>query len=195
MTTPTEEKRWRSNLRGDLWKLARSAKHEPWDPHTLAYAEAVGVMKERDPDDPTSWTYQAAMHGAYKTPADPLERLPARLMVFLPWHRIYILYFERIVRAIVTKRGGTNDWALRIGTTQRTPGSRALRAFAEEKLPNGKDNPLYTARRRCFTSTRVPPPSNAGSLNTSRALSQMKFSPGSVGCRRDRSTSRRPTEH
>lgn len=169
-------------VRRDIWKLARSAKHEPWDPHTLAYAEAVGVMKERDPDDPTSWTYQAAMHGAYKTPADPLwNGCQHGSWFFLPWHRIYILYFERIVRAIVTKRGGPDDWALPYWNyTNGPPGSRALpRAFAEEKLPNGKDNPLYTTHRNSRVNAGAP--LDAGSLNTSRALSQMKFSPGFGG--------------
>ena len=146
-------------VRRDIWKLARSAKHEPWDPHTLAYAEAVGVMKERDPDDPTSWTYQAAMHGTYKTPADPLwNGCQHGSWFFLPWHRIYILYFERIVRAIVTKRGGPDDWALPYWNyTNGPPGSQALpRAFAEEKLPNGKDNPLYTTHRNPRVNAGAP---------------------------------------
>jgi tyrosinase len=66
------------------------------------YAQGVTAMKARDttPTDPTSWSYQAAIHGTYRSPAQPLwNTCQHGTYFFLAWHRIYIYFFERIVRA------------------------------------------------------------------------------------------------
>src|SRR3954464_3152437 len=51
-------------VRKDALKLAT------WDPALLWYAKAVGVMKSRPVTDPTSWRYQAAMHGFTLDPTE-----------------------------------------------------------------------------------------------------------------------------
>jgi len=73
----------------------------------------VQVMKSRPFEDPTSWTYQAAIHGYGFAPPAGLPQgmidnmsncihgvrgadFPNRY--FLPWHRLYLYYFERILR-------------------------------------------------------------------------------------------------
>lgn len=78
------------------------------------YAIAVGKMKERPPEQPTSWWYQAAMHGIANAPKElPLyNQCIHGSWYFLPWHRMYLYYFERIVRAAVVEAGGPEDWAL-----------------------------------------------------------------------------------
>ncbi len=63
----------------------------------------IQVMKERPASDPTSWWYQANIHGTYTTPPDELSRktwsnCPHGTYHFLPWHRMYIYYFEKILR-------------------------------------------------------------------------------------------------
>ncbi|MFD6227661.1 tyrosinase family protein [Streptomyces sp. NPDC060232] len=96
-----------AHVRRNVWTL-------PADDLTLAhYAAAVAEMKTRDPDDPTGWTYQAAVHGTNTTPARPLwNGCRHGSWYFLAWHRMYLWYFERIVRATVVRRGGPADWAL-----------------------------------------------------------------------------------
>jgi tyrosinase len=77
------------------------------------YASAVAEMKARRPSDPTSWSYQAAMHGTTEVPPPKLANgCQHAQWYFLSWHRMYVYYFERIVRAIVIHQGGPSDWAL-----------------------------------------------------------------------------------
>src|ERR1044071_3569092 len=77
------------------------------------YAVAVQAMKERDPANPTSWWYQAAIHGSEETPPRKLynQCIPGSWYC-APWHRMYVYYFERIVRQAVIKANGPADWAL-----------------------------------------------------------------------------------
>ncbi|MFF4262640.1 tyrosinase family protein [Streptomyces virginiae] len=95
------------HVRRNVWTL-------PEDDLTLAHhAAAVAEMKRRDADDPTSWSYQAAIHGTVETPPKPLwNSCKHGFWFFLSWHRMYLWYFERIVRAAVVDLGGPADWAL-----------------------------------------------------------------------------------
>lgn len=69
--------------RRNIWELETEDPDDVWDPYTLAYAKAVVEMRARsvqNPDDPTGWTFQAAMHGTY-APVPPgalCARRPAR---------------------------------------------------------------------------------------------------------------------
>ena len=97
-------------VRQDIWQLETPDK---WDAYSSAYADAVGEMKSRDANDPTSWTYQSAIHGTHSAEQKPdWNNCQHATWFFLPWHRMYILAFEAIVRDIVTKAGGPQDWAL-----------------------------------------------------------------------------------
>lgn len=78
------------------------------DIYTLTPAEinsikvGIAVMKSLPYSDPTSWIYQASIHGTTRT-----ENLPSwntchkagDEFFFLAWHRMYVYYFERILRA------------------------------------------------------------------------------------------------
>jgi len=115
-------------IRKDSWKLSAIS---TWEPTLLWYAKAVGEMSSRPANDPTSWRFQAGVHGYNKTtdpfvksgaipPASVLNRFWTKCQhgsFFLPWHRMYLGFFEEIVRAAVVKLGGPSDWALHIGTT------------------------------------------------------------------------------
>ena len=92
------------------------------------------------------------MHGTDATPGNGPDGVwnmcQHQSWFFLPWHRMYILWFERIVRDIVTAQGGPADWALPYWNWQT---NRALPpAFREPNLPadaGGGLNPLFIANR------------------------------------------------
>src|SRR5438552_1306267 len=62
-------------------------------------AKGVKAMKKKPSTDPTSWAYQAAIHGSDTTPAGTLwNSCQHGSYFFLSWHRMYLYYFERILR-------------------------------------------------------------------------------------------------
>lgn len=145
-------------VRRDIWSLESGG---PWDQYSLAYAKAVGVMQGRGATDPTSWSYQAAMHGTYRTPAEPdWNGCQHATWFFLPWHRMYIYWFERIVRSIIASEGGPDDWALPYWNYSKPSPSNTLPlAFRKATLPDGSANPLF-----------VPDPHRDSTINAGGAL-------------------------
>jgi tyrosinase len=94
-------------VRRDAWNLPEGDETMHW------YAVGVGAMKERRAEDPTSWAYQAAMHGSHIEPALALwNECKHESWYFTAWHRMYLFFFEQIVRAAVVEAGGPEDWAL-----------------------------------------------------------------------------------
>ena len=94
-------------VRRDIWSLA------PDDPIITGYAAAIALMRARPTSDPTSWTHQAAIHGfGGASPPSLSNECRHQGWYFLPWHRMYVYYFEQIVRAAVVESGGPEDWAL-----------------------------------------------------------------------------------
>jgi Common central domain of tyrosinase/Polyphenol oxidase middle domain/TAT (twin-arginine translocation) pathway signal sequence len=62
----------------------------------------IAAMQARAPSDPTSWRFQANIHGTLDD--DPQlngfwNRCPHANFYFLSWHRMYLYWFERILRA------------------------------------------------------------------------------------------------
>lgn len=124
-------------LRRSIWGLESLG---PWDPYSLAYAKAVDEMQQLPSSDKTSWESQAGIHGS---------SCQHQTWFFLPWHRMYILWFERIVQAQVAKQeDAPDDWALPYWDWQA---NRVLPpAFRERDLPDsagGGPNPLFVERR------------------------------------------------
>src|SRR5690242_19803356 len=110
------------------------ARPDAWDDATLAYARAVAALRARPADDPTSWAAQAALHAS----------CPRGTWFFLPWVRMALWYFERIVRAAVAEFGGPTGWALPFWAYSDAAEAAVLpRAFAAPALPDGAPNPLY----------------------------------------------------
>jgi Common central domain of tyrosinase len=171
-------------VRRDIWAVEQSADDPPWDPYSLGYARAIGAMRERRPDDPTSWSYQAALHGTYREPADPLwNGCQHGSWFFLPWHRIYIWYFEQIVRSVVVETGGPDDWALPYWNyTDGPAGSAALPpAFRVETLPDGNPNPLFVPNGNRQAAVNAGAALPAIVTSTTQALRSTSFSPGFGG--------------
>jgi tyrosinase len=69
------------------------------DPIITTFKAAVTAMKALPSSDPRSWQSQASIHNSKCTHSNWL---------WLPWHRVYLVYFERICRKLT----GDNSFAL-----------------------------------------------------------------------------------
>ena len=79
------------------------------DPILRGYRRAIRAMRALPDDNPCSWFYQAAIHGTL----DPRNLQSWNTChtdptFFWAWHRMYLYWFERIVR----KHSGMYDWAI-----------------------------------------------------------------------------------
>ena len=149
--------------RQDVWKLEQA---QEWHPTIFWYAKAIAAMQLKPINDPTSWRYQAAIHD-YLEGADPLatptDVLPSpaeqqrfwgqcqhSTWFFIPWHRMYLAFFEQIVAKTVESLGGPTDWALPYWnySDESNPTARLLPpAFRAMQLPDGSANPLRVEDR------------------------------------------------
>jgi hypothetical protein len=105
-----------------------------------ALRDGVAEMKSRADSNPTSWRFQANIHGTFDTPTQPTwNRCQHGSFFFLSWHRMYLYFFERILRVA----SGNQNLALPYWkwTDQR----RLPLAFRDPA--NASTNPLYTPRR------------------------------------------------
>ncbi|MGH8910183.1 MAG: tyrosinase family protein [Egibacteraceae bacterium] len=149
-------------MRRDVWTLRAN---DPWDPITEAYARAVAVMQARPATDPTSWTYQAAIHGSYAAvpPGARWNECQHASWYFLSWHRMYLYYFERIVRAAVVSAGGPADFAMPYWNyDQPFPINTLPLPFRQPTLPDGSPNPLF-----------LPPPRRSTPIANGSQLSPL----------------------
>ena len=84
----------------------------PAHPTLTAYATAITHMKTLPVANPTSWTYQAAIHGTNLSPAQWPAGAPFSTCLhnqhFLAWHRMYLYFFEKII----AKQSGMPGFAL-----------------------------------------------------------------------------------
>ncbi|WP_186776525.1 tyrosinase family protein [Rubripirellula reticaptiva] len=126
--------------------------------------KGVRVMKSRNPSDPTSWFFQAAIHGVTDdamieaADRDPYVTSVRREMFwnrcphngepsadFLVWHRAYIYYFEQILRE------AAEDPTLSLPYWNYTGGDVSFPpAFANREVADGDiipRNPLWASDR------------------------------------------------
>jgi hypothetical protein len=145
----------------------------PGDPSIGALREGIEEMKNRPPSDPTSWRYQASIYGTRDSPPD---QQAARLwnqgqlgnFFFLSWNRMYLYFFERILRAA----SGDPNLALPYWDYSN-PAQRSLPiAFRQ---PADASNPLYVAQRGPGINQGDSLPASAVSPSTAFAL--VNFSP------------------
>ena len=149
-----------ARIRKNVWKLKPADKTMEW------YERAVTVMKGKPIADPTSWRYQGAIH-EYVRQIDPFagpgDSMPSSAeqkkywnqcqhgsWFFLPWHRMYLHFFESIVSAEVEKLGGPSDWALPYWnySDANDPNARLLPVpFRAATKPDGTPNGLFVPTR------------------------------------------------
>src|SRR4051794_6061155 len=140
-------------VRRDIWGLSDE---DPWHPIIRAYALGVAALQHVPPARPTSWAYQAAIHGLPpgQEGDDFINQCQHNCWFFLPWHRLYLYYFERIVRAAVVAHPDIDEdtkreWALPYWNYEG--GARTLSlppAFRSKTLADGKtENALCVDQR------------------------------------------------
>lgn len=164
--------------RRDIWELSDE---DPWHPVIEWYARAIAVLQRRESSDPTSWRFLAAIHGT----EIPRSRWPRGATwnecqhsswFFLPWHRIYLHYFERVVRQAVVSLRGPDDWALPYwdySDPDRPDVRRLPPAFRQQRMPSGDPNPLFVAERERSMNAGGALP--ATFVDISAALSELDF--------------------
>ena len=165
-------------VRRDIWNLESG---DPWDPVTLAYAKAIKALQARPLSDPTSWTYLSAVHGRTGAPLPGTNWNACQhgSWFFLPWHRMYLHYFERIVRAEVIAQGGPNDWALPFWDYSVSGQAALPPAFRQTTLPDGSANPLFVTQRSGGVNSGAQLPPNA--TNSAAAMAATDFVPSFGG--------------
>lgn len=150
------------HTRRNVWELGGD-----WADPVLWYARAVGVLKPKPLDDRTSWRFYAGMHGYHQGLWEfydykkSTEDIPAKAdfnrfwlqcqhgsWYFLPWHRGYLIGFEKLIRATVKALGGPDDWALPYWNYFKSGQNTLPPAFADKDWPDGKgNNPLFVEQR------------------------------------------------
>jgi tyrosinase len=156
-------------VRQNVWTLSRE---NEWHPIIRWYERGVSALQEiTDLKNPRSWIHLANIHGTFT----PQNQWPTGIddrdwnacqhgsWYFLPWHRIYLHHFEKIVRAAVVALGGPEDWALPFwnydpadpDTLSLPPAFRAHRTPAGGSDP-ARDNALFVARRLAGVNNGQP---------------------------------------
>jgi tyrosinase len=133
--------------------------------------QGVSVMRARPVSDPTSWSFQANIHGVLGPPASPLfNQCEHGTIQFLTWHRGYLYYFERILRA------ASGDPSLALPYWDWTAHPSLPEPF---RLPADASNSLYEASRFINDASALPAPVVSDDLDT--ALAMVAFESGFTG--------------
>lgn len=112
------------------------------DPDLETYRDFVGIMQARDQNDPVSWLQYSLMHGRY---GGVYRYCPHGDWYFLPWHREFVLMYERAARAL------TGNAAFAMPYWDWTVDRVMPQAFTDPSY-KGKPNPLYVSGRTLNTS-------------------------------------------
>ncbi len=106
------------------------------DPIIEAYKDAVTQMKALPASNPRSWAAQAQIH---------FDHCPHGNWFFLPWHRAYLHYFERICRDL----SDMEDFALPYWNWTANPQIPGI-------FWGGTGNPLFHSPRNATASSTLP---------------------------------------
>jgi tyrosinase len=147
------------------------------------YNKAVKELLGRPINNPTSWRYMAAVHGAQSSVTRPSnsagfwDACQHQNWFFLPWHRAYITMFEAVVADCVAKLGGPADWALPYWNYSEdlsvNPNARSLPPdFVGKTRPDGSQNYLSSTRGTSLNLTDA---------RVSTAALKIKAFPGGAG--------------
>ncbi|MDA8745975.1 tyrosinase family protein [Rubripirellula amarantea] len=113
----------------------------------------IEVMKQRPPSDPTSWDFQARIHGTnipVGSPGDsPLWRQCNHGEHFMSWHRLYVYHFEEILREAT----GDPDFTLPYWDWLNEP---VLPMSFRQPQVAGAENPLFDGTRSINNGAVLP---------------------------------------
>src|ERR1051326_4737983 len=133
----------------------------------VAYSNAIRAMKAPPATNPVSWLAQANIHGAFTSPAGMIANAcQHNTTFFLSWHRMYLYFFERVVR----KMSHDPEFALPYWAYSPT-GTRDLPSMF--RLPASTTNWLYDATRNA--SVNAGTPLTPSVVDSGVALSQPDF--------------------
>jgi len=171
-----------------------------WSPAMEWYARAILALSVRPASNPTSWAFQAALHGVDIAGWQQYGILPRGQQMapqwnqcehgkwyFPPWHRGYVAAFEAIIASTIVDLGGPTDWALPYWNylNANDPNSRRIpRVFTLPTLPGDTTpNPLqiipYGARDTPWPreyTVLAPRPGVPGDINL-RAMGLVRYTP------------------
>jgi tyrosinase len=131
------------------------------DPILQTWRDGVRLLKAASGN--VSWASFAAIHGD----DNGFNLCPHGNWYFLPWHRAYILMYERAVRQLT----GNNDFALPYWDW--TLDRQMPQAFTDQTF-NGQPNPLFEQQRDA-TPTDSLPDSVVGQAVINQILTQAPF--------------------
>ena len=108
------------------------------DPMVQTLRDGVRILKNRTAGQGPNWTDFSNIHGTLN---GGFNKCPHGNWYFLPWHRAYLLSYERMIRSVT----GNNDFALPYWdwAANRRPVPQAFK----DATYNGQPNPLYVANR------------------------------------------------
>ncbi len=117
-----------------------------------SYRKAIEAMQKRDLKDPLSWRFQANLHGSLEDGINAgWDWCMHGNWWFLPWHRGYLYYFERIVRRL----SGDDTFRLPYWPWEKDGQNVLPRAFRDQKY-QGRANPLFDSTRVKATNEGRP---------------------------------------
>jgi Common central domain of tyrosinase/Polyphenol oxidase middle domain len=121
---------------------------DPNGPELAAYAQGIQAMKTLGEFQPLSWLYQANIHGTFTSPVEPIwNTCEHGTLQFWPWHRLYLVEFEKIVR----QASGFQAFSLPFWDYSK-PDQRVLPAPFRDPA-----SPLYVGARNPDINAGLPP--------------------------------------
>lgn len=129
-------------------------------------------MQSRPALDATSWAWQAAIHGSWDAPQLGWNSCQHQSFFFLPWHRMYLYFFERILR------DAAGDPELTLPYWNYTdPDQRSLpEAF---RIPGDSSNPLWVSDRGNGINTGSKLPDAVVGYDSAFSFTNFSSAPGS----------------
>jgi tyrosinase len=113
----------------------RSLEGLAWnDPIVATYRDGVGILKQKASNEKLSWAGLSTIHG---TDPDTYHFCPHGNWYFLPWHRAFVLTYERIIRDVTKNK----DFAMPFWDWTANP--TMPQVFLTPKTPDGKTNWLF----------------------------------------------------
>jgi hypothetical protein len=182
---PTQVKAAAVHVRREIHQLSA--------PEIDAFRAGVALMKSRAEKDPTSWAYQANIHGfptsgsaVCAPPTIPAQTAWATCQhgqfFFTAWHRMYVYYFERILRAAIREatKDPTYEFSLPYWDYENASYHDLPQPF---RVPAGNTNSLYVAQRAAnCNSGSVCVDGPTASAQVALSLTPFCTCPGSSSC-------------
>lgn len=161
---------WAAPVRRNLGGMAAS------DPVLVSYRKAIKAMKALPTTDPLSWDYQAAIHGTTLSGSHiAWNTCEHGTHFFWCWHRMYLYWFERIIR----KMSGDPGWALPFWD-YHSPSQRTLpppfRVSGSELFTTNR-GPGWNSGSASLTAASVDPSAGMAALAYYTAQSDIESSP------------------